>query len=110
MHQSVKDFLFIKAAREIFLSRIEAAHYAVFLRTIKIISILHRDMYNLRELGYPAELVELPYLDPLAAPCYACTYWIDYLGNSSPTSTVTSPVYLQDGGAVYEFLKGKYLY
>lgn len=110
VHQSAKDFLFARAAREIFPSGMEAVHYAVFSRSIKVMSTLHRDMYDLRELGYPAELVEPPDPDPLAALRYACTYWIDHLGDSSLTSAVTSSVHLQDGGAVYEFLKGKYLY
>jgi hypothetical protein len=67
-------------------------------------------MYSLGELGYPAELVEPPDLDPLAAPCYACIYWIDHLSDSSLASAATSLVNLQDGGAVYEFLREKYLY
>jgi hypothetical protein len=110
VHQSAKDFLVAKATSEIFPSGIEAAHYAVFSRSLKVMSTLQRDMYNLGELGYPAEIVEPPDPDPLAAPCYACIYWIDHLGDSSLASAATSSVNLQDGGAVYEFLREKYLY
>ncbi|KAF1955268.1 WD40 repeat-like protein [Byssothecium circinans] len=110
VHQSAKDFLFAKAASEIFPSGIEAAHYAVFSRSLKVMSTLQRDMYSLRELGYPAELVEPPDLDLLAALRYSCIYWIDHLSNGSLASAATSSVDLQDSGAVYEFLREKYLY
>ncbi|KAF1949408.1 hypothetical protein CC80DRAFT_274383 [Byssothecium circinans] len=71
---------------------------------------IRRDMYSLRELGYPAKLVEPPDPDPLAAPRYACIYWIDHLSDLSLASAAASSVNLRDGGAVYEFLREKYLY
>ncbi|KAF7513608.1 hypothetical protein GJ744_008902 [Endocarpon pusillum] len=110
VHQSAKDFLYAKAASEIFPSGIEAAHYAVFSRSLKVMSTLQRDMYSLRELGYPAELVEPPDLDLLAPLRYSCIYWIDHLNDGSLASAAASSLDLQDSGAVYEFFREKYLY
>ncbi|KAF2469059.1 uncharacterized protein BDR25DRAFT_356824 [Lindgomyces ingoldianus] len=90
-----KDFLFAKAASEIFPSRIEAAHYAAFSRSLEFISALRRDMYSLRELGDPAELVELSDPDPLAVSRY------------SRSSAATFSVELRDGGGVHEFSLSK---
>ncbi|KAF2677725.1 hypothetical protein K458DRAFT_283100, partial [Lentithecium fluviatile CBS 122367] len=71
---------------------------------------LQRDMYGLRALGYPADQVEEPDPDPLAASRYSCIYWIDHLCDWIFSSSANSLVDLQDGGAVHEFLREKYLY
>jgi hypothetical protein len=111
VHQSAKDFLSQEASSDLFPYGIEDVHHSISLKSIQIMSkTIRRDMYSLRELGYPAELVEPPDPDPLAAPRYACIYWIDHLGDSSLASAAASSVNLRDGGAVYEFLREKYLY
>ncbi|KAF1962190.1 hypothetical protein CC80DRAFT_156450, partial [Byssothecium circinans] len=111
IHQSAKDFLSQEASSDLFPYGIEDVHHSISLKSIQIMSkTIRRDMYSLRELGYPAKLVEPPDLDPLAAPRYACIYWIDHLGDSSLASAAASSVNLRDGGAVYEFLREKYLY
>lgn len=71
---------------------------------------LRRDMYGLHALGYPIERVKQPELDPLAALCYSCIYWIDYLCDWNPNSSANCKVYLQDSGAVDSFMREKYLY
>jgi hypothetical protein len=67
---------------------------------------LRRDIYNLRVLGYPIE----PDSDPLAALRYSCIYWVDHLCNWNSNSCANHRVDLQDGGAVDEFVRKKYLY
>ncbi|KAH9876363.1 hypothetical protein J1614_003887 [Plenodomus biglobosus] len=65
VHQSAKDFLCTMAVSEIFPSGTENVHYAVFSRSLEVMSkTLQRDMYSLRAFGYPAEQVEPPDLDP----------------------------------------------
>ncbi|KAF2190904.1 HET-domain-containing protein, partial [Zopfia rhizophila CBS 207.26] len=111
VHQSAKDFLFTKAVGEIFPSGTEEAHCAIFSRSLQVMSkTLRRDMYSLRALGYPAEQVELPDPDPLAPSRYSCIYWVDHLYDWSLSSSATSSADLQDGGAVHEFVRKKYLY
>ncbi|KAF2691151.1 HET-domain-containing protein [Lentithecium fluviatile CBS 122367] len=111
VHQSAKDFLCTGAVSEIFPSGTENVHFTVFSRSLEVMSkTLRRDMYSLRALGYPAEQVEPPDPDPLAASRYSCIYWVDHLCDWCLNSSATSLVNLQDGGTVYEFLRKKYLY
>jgi len=110
VHQSAKDFLSTKALHDIFPSGIEVAHYAVLSRSLQALSALHRDMYNLGELGYPAEQITQPNPDPLAALHYSCIYWIDHLCDWNLSASTDTLAHLQDGGAIHEFLKKKYLY
>jgi hypothetical protein len=110
VHQSAKDFLCKMAVSEIFPSGTKNVHYAVFSRSLEVMSkTLKRDMYSLRAFGYPAEQVEPPDLDPLAASRYSCIYWIDHLCDWSLSSSTTSSTRLH-GGAIYEFISKKYLY
>ncbi|KAF9728642.1 vegetative incompatibility protein het-e-1 [Paraphaeosphaeria minitans] len=70
VHQSAKDLVFEKAAETIFPSGIEDAHYAVFYRSLQVLSdSLQRDMYNLGAPGYPIERVVMPDPDPLLLFC-----------------------------------------
>ena len=111
VHQSAKDFLVTKSFDDIFPFGKEEVHHEVFSRSLQVMSkTLRRDMYSLGALGYPAEQVRPPNPDPLAASRYSCTYWIDHLYDWNFKSSVDHPVDLQDGGAVHEFLREKYLY
>ena len=111
VHQSAKDFLFAKAYNKIFPSGTEEAHYIAFSRSLQAMSkSLRRDMYSLRESGYPAEQVKQPDPDPLAASRYSCIYWIDHLCDWNPSSSAKHKVNLRDGGAVESFLRQQYLY
>ena len=111
VHQSAKDFLLTEAFNIIFPFGREEAHYAVFLRSLLVMSkTLQRDMYGLRALGYPIKQVKQPSLDPLAASRYSCIYWVDHLCDWNPSSSTNYKVDLQDGGAVDSFLRKKYLY
>ncbi|ORY16324.1 NACHT domain-domain-containing protein [Clohesyomyces aquaticus] len=109
VHQSAKDFLIEKAANTIFPSGTDDAHYAVFFRSLQVLSnSLQRDMYNLGAPGYPIERVVLPDPDPLGKTRYSSVYWVDHLQSCS--SIVTHLIDLQDGGIIDEFLRQKYLY
>jgi hypothetical protein len=111
VHQSAKDFLVEKAANTIFPSGMENAHYAVFSRSLRILSeSLHRDMYNLGEPGYPIEQVILPDPDLLGKTRYSSIYWVDHLRNCSSIATTGHQIDLQDEGIVHKFLQQKYLY
>jgi hypothetical protein len=111
VHQSAKDFLFVKAYSEAFTAGSEAVHQTIFSRSLAILSrTLHRDMYNLEAPGYPIENVKLPEADPLAVSRYPCIYWIDHLCDLEPKSLASSVGSLQAADVVDKFLRKKYLY
>jgi NACHT domain/Heterokaryon incompatibility protein (HET) len=111
VHQSAKDYLFKEAIDEIFPSGKEEAHYVIFSRSLEVMSkTLRRNIYSLGAVGYPAEQVEPPEPDPLAALRYSCIYWVDHLGNWNSNSCANYKVDLEDGGAVDEFVRTKYLH
>ena len=106
VHQSVKDFILKEASYEIFPSGREETHYVIFSRSLQVMSrTLRRDIYSLRALGYPIERVELPEPDPLAASRYSCIHWVDHFCDWN-----TNRIDQQDGGAIDEFVREKYLY
>ncbi|KAF2003869.1 HET-domain-containing protein [Amniculicola lignicola CBS 123094] len=107
VHQSAKDFLFLKASNQVFLNGAEEVHRVIFINSLAILSrTLHRDMYRLKALGSPVENVKPPDTDPLAVSRYPCVYWIDHLLKSS-TNGVGN---LQTISVVNEFLRKKFLY
>ncbi|KAF2260950.1 beta transducin-like protein HET-D2Y [Lojkania enalia] len=112
IHQSARDFLSDEASHNIFPCGIGDVHYSIVSKSLQAMSkTLRRDMYSLRALGYPAEQVEQPDPDPLAALRYSCIYWIDHLWDwRSFSSSENSSVDLQDGGVVHDFIRKKYLY
>jgi hypothetical protein len=111
VHESAKEYLLTYASDEIFPSGKEEAHYIMFSRSLQVMSkMLQRDIYNLRALGYPIERVELPSPDPLASLRYSCIYWVNHLCDWNINSSTNHIADLQNGGAVDEFIKKKYLY
>jgi hypothetical protein len=113
VHQSAKDFIVTKASNEVFLdgTGTEECHRGIFLKSMALLfQTLHRDMYSLKELGYPIENVTQPDPDPLAALRYPCNYWIDHLYDSKPNFSANSDWDLQVRGLVDRFLRTKYLY
>src|SRR3954469_4260127 len=85
VHQSAKDFLFAKAFDEVFPDGTEDAHRVIFSKSLAILSSrLHRDMYSLKEPGFPIENAKPADPDPLAASRYPCVYWVDHLHDSKP--------------------------
>ncbi len=85
----------------------ENIHYTIFSRSLYAMSILRRDMYNLKTPGLPIEQVKPPEPDPLAATRYSCVYWIDHLYDGR---TERMEEHFQDNGAIDKFFRGKYLY
>jgi hypothetical protein len=111
VHQSAKDFLLARAAKEVFPSGREDVHYTIFARSLKTISrTLQRDMYGLEALGYPIKDVKQPDPDPLAASRYSSIYWVDHLCDSNPTSLSSYNNALHNGGIIDVFLQRKFLY
>jgi hypothetical protein len=111
VHQSAKDFLLAKAAQEVFPVGLEAAHQAIFARSLKIMSTtLRRDMYGLEALGTCIDDIETPEPDPLAALRYSCVHWVDHLCDSNPVASATYAEHLRERGVVDSFLREKCLY
>jgi hypothetical protein len=111
VHQSAQDFLFTKASDEVFPHGAKDVHRVLFLKSLAIMSrTLHRDMYNLNELGFPVENVEPPDPDPLTASRYPCIYWIDHLYESEPKFGTNSISEQQVKEEVVDFLRKAYLY
>jgi hypothetical protein len=111
VHQSAKDFLLSNVFDGIFPSGIGEAHYVIFSRSLQVMSkTLRRDIYHLHALGYPIEQVKTPDPDPLATSRYSCIHWVDHLCDWNLSSGTDSRVDLQDGGAVNNFIREKYLY
>jgi hypothetical protein len=109
VHQSAKDFLLEKACGDVFPSGAEVLHRVIFSRSLAILSsTLHRDMYDLKELGFPTKDLTRPNPDPLAASRYSCVYWIDHLHESKPNFSANNNVQVR--GVVEKFLRAKYLH
>ncbi|PSN58756.1 hypothetical protein BS50DRAFT_682633 [Corynespora cassiicola Philippines] len=80
VHQSAKDFLSTEAYHDIFPHGRKKYHLDMFSTSLQVMSkALHRDMYGLREVGYPAERIQQPHPDPLASSQYSVIYWVDHL-------------------------------
>ncbi|KAF2202261.1 WD40 repeat-like protein [Delitschia confertaspora ATCC 74209] len=111
IHQSARDFLATEASHDIFPYGARDVHKSVFLKSLHAMSgTLRRDIYSLREFGYPIEQVKQPDPDPLAASRYSCVYWVDHLCNWNNNSSMDYYVNLQDGGIIDSFLRKQYLY
>jgi hypothetical protein len=111
VHQSAQDFLLKKASDDIFPDGIDAAHQAMFSRSLAILSrTLRRDMYGLEAPGLSIDDIEPLTSRPLAALRYQCIYWIDHLCDSRSQSGANSAKDAQVMAVVREFVEKKYLY
>lgn len=110
IHQLAKDYLSNNTPTAIFPSGHAEAHYAVFSRSLQVMSeTLRRDIYELRHSGTLINEVEPVNPDPLVPLRYTCVYWIDHLCEVDHSS----PQYyghLRDSGTVYVFLQNIFLY
>ncbi|KAF3396108.1 hypothetical protein F1880_006681 [Penicillium rolfsii] len=111
VHQSATDFLLRDASNEkfsVFPRGVKAKHQEICLRSLQAISeTLRRDIYNIKYSGFPIEQVREPDPDPLAIARYSCVYWVDHLKDYDSPHT---DKILQEGGAVDNFLRQKYLH
>ncbi|KAI1330217.1 heterokaryon incompatibility protein [Xylariaceae sp. FL0255] len=109
IHQSAKDFLTKKQSALLFPKGQATIHGRIFSRSVQAMSqILKRDIYGLREPGFPIENITPPSPDPLETVGYSCIYWINHLIDASKDSGNDGNV--QDGGAADRFLQSKCLY
>ncbi|KAH6880343.1 quinon protein alcohol dehydrogenase-like superfamily [Thelonectria olida] len=91
VHQSAKDFLLSRTSNEIMPSGIPNQHRAIFSISLEILSRnLCRDIYNLRDPGFPIDQVCPPDPDPLGPIQYSCLYWIEHLLDSVNPQNGTS--------------------
>ncbi|KAH0553451.1 hypothetical protein GP486_006481, partial [Trichoglossum hirsutum] len=110
IHQSAKDYLSDVARAKIFPPR-RKTHYDIFSRSLELMSgTLQRDVYRLTMPGIPIDQVKVPGRDPLGKTRYSCVHWVDHLCDSISGKSMRWDDSLQDGGAVYVFLKKQYLY
>ena len=110
IHQSAKDYLSDEARATIFPSQ-DKTHHDIFFRSLELMSgTLRRDMYCLIAPGFPIDQVQVPDQDPLGTTRYSCVHWVDHLCDSASGKGTRRDDRLQDGGAVYVFLKKQYLY
>ncbi|KAB8248654.1 hypothetical protein BDV35DRAFT_403213 [Aspergillus flavus] len=80
IHQSAKDFIMGTASSEIFPHGKDMVHYDLFSRSLHLLrKNLRRDIYNLREPGYPIQQIPIRNPDPLRTARYACVYWVDHI-------------------------------
>jgi hypothetical protein len=108
VHQSAKDYLTGMVSKELLLSGIESVHHTIFSRSLSKMELtLHRDIYSLRNPGFPIEKVRRPEPDPLGAVQYSCIYWVDHLHDSRHIAVQERP---QNWAKIFSFLREKYLY
>ncbi|KAK5110236.1 hypothetical protein LTR85_001306 [Meristemomyces frigidus] len=111
VHQTAKDFFLANTSDEVFPHGTEAAHYAIFSRSLSILSeTLHRDMICMEALGTPIDDVQPPDPDPLATSRYPCVYWIEHLYHSNDMSQANGISDAQVMFVINKFLSTKYLY
>jgi hypothetical protein len=85
IHQSAKDFLLAQAYNKVFPDSTKDVHQAIFSKSLAVLSsTLHRDIYSLKEPGFPINNAKPAGPDLLAVLCYSCVYWIDYLCDLKP--------------------------
>ena len=106
VHQSAKEHLVGDGAGAVFPSGIAGQHAAIALCSLAALHALRRNMYDLDNVGKITDIVA-PAHDPLAPIEYACVFWVDHLQEADSTAAAAA---LEDGGAIHDFLRHKYLY
>ncbi|KAI4599608.1 hypothetical protein KJ359_001705 [Pestalotiopsis sp. 9143b] len=109
VHQSAKDFLLDKASDKILRYSIQDQHFKIFVTSLDLLGTLKRDIYDLRNPGYPISQVESPSPDPLASIRYSCVYWADHLQDAGDIikTGMHGELVVTD---TLRFLKTNYLY
>jgi hypothetical protein len=106
VHQSAQDFLSVDTS--LFPSGMVHAHYAIFSKSMSVMTTLRRNIYNLPFSGSLDSLDQPPVPDPLAAVRYSCIYWVNHLQDGNPNSNATDD--LGDNGSIHRFLRQSYLH
>ncbi|KAF3917569.1 hypothetical protein AA313_de0203174 [Arthrobotrys entomopaga] len=106
VHQSAKDY--ISESLKIFPHGQIEEHGRIASQLLEVMTLLHRDMYNLQDPGFPVDDVVTTDPDPLASVRYACVYWVNHLSETS--GDLYDKVGLCNGGAIDVFLKKHFLH
>ncbi|KOC10215.1 hypothetical protein AFLA70_51g004530 [Aspergillus flavus AF70] len=109
IHQSAKDFIMGTASSEIFPHGKDMVHYDLFSRSLHLLrKNLRRDIYNLREPGYPIQQIPIRNPDPLRTARYACVYWVDHIVSCGNIEDIKKAIV--EKGLVDSFLQQSYLH
>ncbi|KAB8210315.1 hypothetical protein BDV34DRAFT_209706 [Aspergillus parasiticus] len=109
IHQSAKDFIMGTASSEIFPHGKDMVHYDLFSRSLHLLrENLRRDIYNLREPGYPIQQIPIRNPDPLRAVRYACVHWVDHIVSCGNIEDIKKAI--AEKGLVDSFLQQSYLH
>ena len=79
VHQSAQDYVLNNASDEIFPSGRTTTHYDIYFKSVKEMSSLKKNMYDLQNSSISRTAVEIPDKDPLKQLRYSCIYFIDHL-------------------------------
>ncbi|CAF3446546.1 unnamed protein product [Fusarium graminearum] len=113
VHQSAKDFLLEKSSELLFQSGLAQHHYALFQRSIDVLVVLRKDMYDLKYPGVSLDeaIRNRPKPDPIDGLVYALVFWVDHLREATEVSSKDNAE-LQKTFAktVYGFLCDKFLF
>jgi len=75
VHQSAKNFLLKKTSNEIFFSELKKMHYAIFSRSLEVMSItLWCNIYSLDTSEFSINNVTSSNSDSLITVCYFCVF------------------------------------
>ena len=107
IHQSAKDYLQANYT-SIQPAGVAQGHTDISRRSIDAMStILKRNIYNL-DFGFKPKDMRPPQPDPLAPIRYSCVFWADHLSLNVDAPECKRA--LTDDGAVFKFLKERFLH
>ena len=79
VHQSAQDFVLNNASDEIFPSGTTAVHRDIYFKSLKEMSSLKKNIYDLQDPSISRTVVQIPKEDPLERLRYSCVYFINHL-------------------------------
>ncbi|CAF3489499.1 unnamed protein product [Fusarium graminearum] len=84
VHQSAKDFLLEKSSELLFQYGLAQHHYALFQRSLDVLDVLKKDMFDLEYPGVTLDeaIRNRPKPDPLDGLLYALVFWADHMGEA----------------------------